>query len=59
MTSEHYVKNLIETVSDLLAEDGRELKGTFKQKSHTGPLPVNYAPELDDTQECSEKHASR
>ena len=59
MTSEHYVKNLIETVSDLLAEDGRELKGTFKQKSHTGPLPVTYAPELDDTRECSEKHASR
>ena len=59
MTSEHYVKNLIETVSDLLAEDGRELKGTFKQKSHAGPLPITYAPELDNTQECSEEHASR
>jgi hypothetical protein len=49
MTSKHNVKNLIETISDLLAEDGQELKGTFKQKSHSGPLPVSYAPELDDT----------
>ena len=59
MTSKHYVKNLIETISDLLAEDGRELKGRFKQKSHAGPLPVSYAPELDDTPHCSEEHASR
>ena len=59
MTSEHYVKSLIETISDLSAEDERELKGTFKQKSHTGPLPINYAPELDNTHECSGKHVSR
>jgi hypothetical protein len=54
MTSKHYVKNLIETISDLLAEDGQELKGTFKQKSHTGPLPVSYTPELDNTSHCLE-----
>jgi Reverse transcriptase (RNA-dependent DNA polymerase) len=59
MTSKHYVKMLIETISDLLAEDGRELKGTFKQKSHTGPLSTSYKPELDSTPLCSEEHASR
>ena len=49
MTIKHNAKNLIETISYLLAEDGRELKDTFKQKSHTGPLSVTYAPKLDDT----------
>ena len=35
------------------------MKGTFKQKSHAGPLPVTYAPEFDNTPHCSEEHASR
>jgi hypothetical protein len=59
MNSKHNVKNLIETVSELLAEDGRELKGTFKNKTHSSPLPTTYKPELDDTPLCSDEHASR
>ena len=57
MKSDKYVKNAVQTVKDLLAEDGRELKGG--KRSHAGPLPTNYKPELDTTDECSEEHASR
>ena len=57
MKSDKYVKNAVQTVRDLLAEDGRELKGG--KRSHAGPLPTNYKPELDTTDECSEEHASR
>ena len=46
------------TVTDLLSKDGREMEGTFKQKKHKGPLPLNYRPELDDTLYCSDEHAS-
>ena len=35
------------------------MKGTFKHKSHAGPLPVTYAPEFDNAPHCSEDHASR
>ena len=59
MHSKNYVYNLILTIMDLLLEDGRELKGTFKQKTHSGPLPTSYKPELDDRQLCSEEHVSR
>ena len=58
MHSQHYVKSLIQTIEDLLLEDGRELKGTFKQKTHSGPLSTSYKPELDNSQPCSEEHAS-
>ena len=57
MKSDKYVKNAVQTVKDLLAEDGRELKGG--KRNHAGPLPTNYKPELDTTDECSEEHASR
>ena len=59
MHSQHYVKSLVQTIEDLLGEDGRELKGTFKQKKHSGPLHTSYKPELDSTRPCSEEHASR
>ncbi|KAL7529743.1 hypothetical protein ACHAXR_003131, partial [Thalassiosira sp. AJA248-18] len=49
MESQKYVKSAIQTVEDLLAEDGRELKGG--KRSHAGPLPTNYQPELDTTRE--------
>ena len=58
MDSKKYVKAAIEIVRGLvLAEDGRELK-TSKSK-HEGPMPYNYAPELDATPHCDEEHASR
>ena len=57
MESQKYVKSAIQTVEDLLAEDGRELKGG--KRSHAGPLPTNYQPELDATRECDDEHASR
>ena len=57
MESKKYVKAAVETIKDLLAEDGRELKGS--KREHAGPLPPGYAPELDVTEECNEEHASR
>jgi hypothetical protein len=59
MHSQHYFKSLVQTIEDLLGEDGRELKSTFKQKKHTGPLHTSYKPELDSTKPCDEEHASR
>jgi hypothetical protein len=57
MDSKSYVKAAAQVVRDLLAEDGRELKGG--KGSHTGPIPINYRPELDATPHCDEEHASR
>ena len=57
MDSKKYVKNAIDVIRGLLAEDGRELK-TSKTR-HDGPLPINYRPELDATPHCDEEHASR
>ena len=57
MKSDKYVKNAVQTVEDLLAEDGRELKGG--KRNHANCLPVDYKPELDTTRECDEEHASR
>ena len=57
MDSKKYVKAAIQVIQDLLAEDGRELKGG--KGSHTGPMPINYRPELDATPHCDEDHASR
>lgn len=57
MDSKQYVKAAVQTVKDLLAEDGRELRGG--KGSHHGPLPTNYQPELDATKECGEEHSSR
>ena len=57
LLSTSYVKNAIETVTRLLAEDGRELKSGARP--HKGPLPQGYKPELDTTEECSIEHMSR
>jgi hypothetical protein len=57
MESSKYVKAAVQTIKDLLAEDGRELK--TGNRRHKGPLPPNYQPELDTTHECDEVHASR
>ena len=58
MDSKKYVKAAIETIRNLLLEDGRELKsGTGGRQ--TGPLPPSYRPELDQTPMCDEDHASR
>jgi hypothetical protein len=46
-------------VEDLLREDGRGLKGKWKHKTHSTPLPKAYTPELDNTRLCTEDHASR
>ena len=50
MTSCSYVKAAVDTVKDLLAEDGRELKSG--KRPHKGPLPHGYKLELDVTDEC-------
>lgn len=57
LLSTSYVKNAIDTVQRLLAEDGRELK--TGNRSHKGPLPAGYKPELDVTDECDADHMSR
>ena len=57
LLSTSYVKNALETVTRLLAEDGRELK--TGARSHKGPLPHGYKPELDTTEECNPEHMSR
>ena len=57
MSSHSYVKASIDTVKRLLAEDGRELKSG--KRSHKGPLPHGYKPELDVTDECHAEHVSR
>ena len=55
--SASYVKSAVETVKVLLAEDGRELKSG--KRSHKGPLPHGYKPELDVTDKCNAEHVSR
>ncbi len=57
MYSKKYFESVVGTIRDLLAKDGRELKGG--KQNHAGPLPPGYALELDTSEECSEEHASR
>ena len=57
MKSEKYVKNAVQTCKDLLAEDGRELKGG--KRKHKNVLPPGYKPELDVTDECGAELISR
>ena len=57
MESEEYVKASVETINDLLAGDGRELKRSKRERA--GPLPPGYAPEFDVTKECNEEPASQ
>ena len=57
MESEEYVKASVETINDLLAGDGRELKRSKRERA--GPLPPGYAPEFDVTKECNEEPVSQ
>ena len=56
LTCNTYVTNAIETVQQLLREDGRQLK---TGKRNHGPLPYGYKPELDTTDKCDKEHISR
>jgi hypothetical protein len=49
MSSDTYVKNMLNTVKELLKEKGRELRTT--QRCGRTPLPANYKPELDVSRE--------
>ena len=56
LSSHSYVLAAMQTVRDLLAEDGRESK--TGKRPHKGPLPFGYKPELDVTDECDAEHHS-
>ena len=45
MESKRYTKSDVNTIKDLIAEDGRELKGG--KGEHTVPLQPGYRPKLD------------
>ena len=51
LTSNSYVQGAVETVHRLLSEDGRTLKSG--KRSHKGPLPHGYMPEMDTSDECN------
>jgi hypothetical protein len=55
-TCHKYVKNAVDTVKQLLREDGRQFKSS---KRCEGPLPVDYRPELDTTDELPPDLVSR
>jgi hypothetical protein len=57
MSSDTYVKNALETVKELLREEGKILR-TTKRRGRTA-LPVAYKPELDQSQELSSTMVSR
>ena len=59
MDSKQYVNSAIDTVKNLLSEEGRELKTSKTTGKTHGALNPNYRPELDATQECDAEHASR
>jgi hypothetical protein len=49
MASNTYVRNMLNTVKELLKEKGKELRTT--QRRGRTPLPVTYKPDLDVTME--------
>jgi hypothetical protein len=49
MSSDTYVKNMLDNVKEILREKGKELR-TTKRRGRT-PLPTTYKPELDVTRE--------
>ena len=57
MRADKYCKAAVETVKGLLAEDGQELKSG--KRSHKGPLPPGYRPELDVTPELDADKTQR
>jgi hypothetical protein len=56
ISSNQYVKSSIQTVNDLLKEDGHELR-TGKRQGKT-PLPSGYRPETDISAELDSEQAS-
>ena len=59
MVSKQYVLAAVETVKNLLLEDGRELKPPSAKKAHKGPLPPTYKPELDVSRELGPDKVQR
>ena len=57
MNSDKYCKAAVETVKTMLAEEGKELKSG--KRSHKGPLPPGYKPELDITKELDAEMVQR
>jgi hypothetical protein len=57
MSSATYIKNALDNVRELLREEGKELR-TTKRRGQT-PLPTNYKPELDQSQELTSTFMSR
>jgi hypothetical protein len=57
MSSDTYVKNALETVRELLREEGKIIR-TTKRRGRTA-LPVAYKPELDQSAELSSSMVSR
>ena len=57
MRADKYCKAAVETVKNLLAEDGRELKSG--KRNHKGPLPPGYKPELDVSPELDADKVQR
>lgn len=55
MSPEQYLKNAVKVVEDMLAKDGQRLKG----RSVKTPLPADYRPELDNSEELGPELASR
>ena len=51
MDSNQYVKEIVKTVKALLNKDDRDLK-TCNWWTHSGPLLINYQPELGVTPLC-------
>ena len=56
MKSEKYIKNAVQTVEELLREDGDRLQ--LKTTAKT-PVPHTYRPDLDITPELNREHSSR
>lgn len=59
MVSKQYVLVAVETVRNLLLDDGQELKPPSAKKAHKGPLPPTYKPELDTSRELSPEKIQR
>ena len=56
MRSDKYVKNVAQIVKYLFPEDDQEIKGG--EQNHDDPVPVNYKPESDTSDECNPEMTS-
>ena len=55
----HCKSYVLSAVEDLLAEDGRKLKGPKNRGTSADVLPANYKPDLNVTEECDANYVSR